>query len=512
MENLTSIHLGNRGIFRKRGLLAASDESFLIMNLENSSMNYVAGNQSPFNRMLIRVVPLWTLLCFLGWCYIYLSPEHSMDDADSEILNQSWMLVKHGELYAALGLDAPPYMRTPYTPIFILLSAAGLRFTGLSFYPAAFISLLGSLAIAGAFVYYGRERLRSWKWGGWAACLLFLVPAVLYNSVRSHPQMLAVALAVWGFIFFDKRRFLPTVVISPVLVALSIYTKQTMIALPIASLIWLLLKKREWLLYYLAVLSIAGLAPLVWLQQATGGNFWLSTVKLNKISYHAANIPLVLIHHAGPLIFFIILAGIAMIRRFRSGAWEPIDIYLASTVAFTVASCGGAGAYTQYVVELCIIVVLYVLCAAGVQTLQRRTSLVTLQLVCLLLYAPLYVALEHGPFALASRRASPQILALVRSDPGPMISQNGGFALFGTGQIYISMFGTTGLAQMGLWDGSKLMHDIENKKLRWVITQFDIFADSMSDDDKERFSPEVVSALQKTYALQRRIGPYYIYR
>jgi hypothetical protein len=465
----------------------------------------------PFHRTLVRLVPWWALVCFLSWCWIYMSPEHSADDADPEILNQCWRLANHEAIYTP-GFETPPYVRAAYTPIYYYLSGIAMRFTGLSFLPAAFISLLASLALLCAFLYHGQARYGSWKWGGWAGCLLFLVPAVLYNSVRSHPQMLAAALAVWGFIFFDKRRFFPTIIISPILAVLAFYTRQTMIALPIASLIWLLLKKRDWLLYYLLILSAAGLAPLVWLEHATGGGFWLSTVKLNALAFHVTDIPLVLIHHAGPLAFFIGLAAVGAARRFRSGSWEPIDIYFIATATITAVSCGRIGAYTQYVVELCAVVMLYVLGAVVMQTLIMRRTLVKLQLMALLIYAPLYVALEHGPDALASRRVSAQILSLIRSDPGPVISQNGGFALFGTGQIYVEMFAYTAFSRAGLWDGNRLVRDIENKKLRWVITQFDIFGNSMSNDDNERFSPEVVTALRKHYALQQHIGPYYIYR
>jgi hypothetical protein len=481
------------------------------MNFENAPFNLAADNNPFFHRTLVRLVPWWALVCFLGWCWIYLSPNHSMDDADPEILNQAWRLVKHESIYGRV-FEGPPFVHAAYTPIYYCLTGAAMRFTGLSFFPAAFLSLLASVALLAAFIYSGRKQCGSWKWGVWVGCLLFLVPAMLYNSVRAHPQMLAVAFAVWGYIFFDKRRFLPTAIISPVLAVLSIYTKQTMIALPVASLIWLLLKKRGWLLSYLLTLSVAGLAPLAWLQWTTGGNFWLNTVTLNQLIFRAVDIPLVLIHHAGPLVFFIGLALVVLIRRFRSSQWAPIDIYFIATAAVTILSCGRTGAYTQYVVEFCTVVMLYVLYAAGMQTLKSHRTLVKIQLIALFLYAPLYVALEHGPYALASRRASSQILSLVRSDPGPILSQNGSFALFGSGQIYIQMFDFTAFYRMGLWDGQKLVLDIENKKLRWVITQFDIWNDRMSDDDKERFAPEVVMALRKTYALRQQIGPYYIYR
>ncbi|MBN2241348.1 MAG: glycosyltransferase family 39 protein [Acidobacteria bacterium] len=470
-------------------------------------------NHAPekYLRILKRLLPLWALACFLGWCWIYLSPEHSPDDADPEILNQAWRLAKGEPIYTP-GLESPPYVHTEYTPVFYSLGALGLRVAGLSFLPTAFLSFLALIAVIGAFIHCGRSCCGSWKQGALAGCIFLLVPAVLYNSVRTHPQMLAVALALWGFVFFNKRRFIPAVVVSPLLAALSIYTKQTMIALPIASLIWLLAKKRSWFLPYLGILTAAGLAPLVWLQVSTGGDFWMSAVTLSRLSFDVLNVLPVILHHAGPLFLFLGLALAVTARRFRSGTWEPVDVYFLTAAAVTILSCGRVGAYTQYVVELCAAVLLYLLLFTDLPAMKRIQTLICIQLSCLFLYTPLYVALEHGPFALASRRASERILPLVRSDPGPMVSQLGSFALFGTGQIYIEMFQYAAFSRMGLWDDGKFIRDIEEKRLRWIITLFDMSAEDLHPDDRERFTADVLEAARRNYGLLERIGPYYVYR
>jgi len=44
-----------------------------------------------------------------------------------------------------------------------------------------------------------------------------------------------------------------------------------------------------------------------------------------------------------------------------------------------------------------------------------------------------------------------------------------------------------------------------------VITEFPIEGETISDDDVERFTPEMIQALQKNYIRQRIISPYYLY-
>jgi len=71
-----------------------------------------------------------------------------------------------------------------------------------------------------------REWNKSGQGGIWTAFFLFLIPAFLYNSIRVHVQMTAVALSIWSLVFFLRNRWKETVIISPLLAALAFYTKQ----------------------------------------------------------------------------------------------------------------------------------------------------------------------------------------------------------------------------------------------------------------------------------------------
>jgi hypothetical protein len=323
--------------------------------------------------------------------------------------------------------------------------------------------------------------------------------------------MMATALSILALALFARQRFLETRSCRP-LCQYWQSTKQSLVAFPLAMGLWLLLRDRRWLIPYVAVLLVCGLPPAWWLQKATGGLFWLNIVTMNRLGYHLFQIVPVMIHHAGPLFLLLGLAGVLMWRRFRAGQADFMDFYLAVVGGLTVISCGRDGAHVQYVIELCAAALLFLLRVTGLPAMPGRDRLVAAQLLLLVVYAPPHVLLEHGPFALDTRQASAKVLPVIREHPGPMISQAGHLALLGTGQIYIQLGHFMNLARTDMWDQQRIITDVTARKLEWVVTLFDMDGETLSADDRERFTPELLAELRENYRLLMREGPYYLYR
>jgi len=458
---------------------------------------------------LVRLVPVAAAICFLCWCYVSVRPFHAWDDAEPEILNQAWRLSQGEQIYRTI--DTPPYLHTAYPPLYFAIVAAALKLTGLSYLPAKLVSFLSVLAIGVALALLGRTWQGSAKWGLWATCCLFLIPAFLYNTARTHVQMLAVALSIWSFVLFLRADRLATIA-SAVLAVLAVYTKQTQVALPLAMVVYLALRDRRRLLPYVATLALAGTIPLVWLQWVTDGYFLRHTITLNALSYRLVDIPLVVLHYAGPVFLFIGLAAYEVSRRFGERRAEAVDFYFVSVGLATAIACGRLGAHTQYVVDLCVVVFIVLLRTAEFGTMRGLDRLVSLQLIILLLYSPLFVFIEEGRFGMASNRAAKQVHALLRTEQGPVLAQQSSFALFSRGELYIQLFHFTALARAGLWDMGKLQREVETRSFAWVITEFPIEGGTLSPDDLERFTPEIVDALHRNYQRAETIPPYFIYR
>ena len=93
-----------------------------------------------------------------------------------------------------------------------------------------------------------------------------------------------------------------------------------------------------------------------------------------------------------------------------------------------------------------------------------------------------------------------------------MISQQGSFSLFTRGEIYVQLFHFTSLSRTGRWDPTPLVRAVEERKPAWVVTESPLEQPVESDDDWERFTPELRDALARSYVRRARIGVYYVYR
>jgi hypothetical protein len=457
--------------------------------------------------LLCKLVPIVAVFCFIAWSFVALRSNFAWDDAEPEILNQAWRLAQGKGIYR--GIDTAPFTIAVYPPVYFGLVALLMKFTGLSYLPAKLVSLLAGLSIGWALVRLGRQ----WnKTGGiWAAFFLLLIPAFLYNLIRSNVQMMAVALSLWSLVFFLRNRRLETLFISPVLAILAFYTKQTQIALPLALAIYLAVRNRRWLLPYLMVLSVGGLIPFLVLQKITGGNYWLDTVKLAILPYDVRVIPQIFLHHAGPILIFIGIACAGVWRKLRNLTFEPIDCYFACLLFLTLISLGRVGAHGQYVLELLVVTMVYLLWKTDLPVVHGRRALVSLQVLLLLAYAPSFVFFEEGMWDWAANRASKEIYSAIEAPPGPIVSQQGSFALFGRGEIYIQLFHFTEMARSGVWDQTNFVNAINQKIFPYVITEFQLDQPYAAETDRERYTPEMIAALQKHYRLKKAVYPYYLY-
>ncbi len=454
-------------------------------------------------------MPIFSILCFLAWCWVAVRPNFAWDDAEPEILNQAWRFAQGKEIYR--GIENPPYTFAAYTPVYYVTAGLIMKITGLNYLPAKLLSFFAALSIGFAFVRLNRHWNGPASGGLWAAAFLFLIPAFLYNAVRSHVQMMAVAFSIWSLVFFVRNRYWQTVFISPIFAVLAFYTKQTQVALPIALALYLALRNRRWLLPYAATGIVAALIPFFWLQRVTDGNLLFDTVNLARLAYSVPDIPLVFLHHAGPICLFLGVALVEAWLRVRSRSWTEVDLYLVIVFGTTVVSLGRLGAHGQYVLELLAVALLYLMKVKRLPEIPGKDALVAAQILLLFVYTPCFIFLEEGLWDRAANRAAGRIYPMLDSNPGPILSQQGSFALFSHGEIYVQLFHFCALSRAGMWDQQLLVRDIDRHKFPWVITEFPIEESGLSSTDRERFTPEILDALRAGYRLREAIYPYFIY-
>lgn len=455
---------------------------------------------------LARAAPLAALICFAVWCFIAIRPTHLWDDAEPEVLNQAWRLAQGKPVYK--DIESPPYILAAYPPVYLAITAAALKLTGLSALPGKFISILAALAIGLAFARLSREWHGQTRRGWLMFCVLLIVPAFLYNTARVHVQMLAVALSIWSLLFLLRGKLLDVALLSPLLAVLAIYTKQTQIALPLAAGIYLLRHQPRRAAMYAAALAVMGLPPLFLLQQATDGYFLRHTVEWNSLTYTFTRLVLAFLQHVGPAIIFLVLAARVVKARTRQRRADHLDFYFIAAVLLAIASLGRIGAHTQYVVELHCVTLLVLLRAGGFDPKLAGV----LQVAGLLIYTPVFMG-QKAARALPAYAAAPAVHARLRQVDGPIISEQAGFAPFSGRELYIQLFHFSALARMGRWDESPLVRQIAARQFAFVITEFPLEdASAWRSRHAERFNPRVRQAILENYRRSASMGPYFLYQ
>jgi len=141
------------------------------------------------------------------------------------------------------------YAAAPYPPLFYILSAFTVWFTGLDFLPARIVSLLATL-VSGLLLYgWVRHEKGSRSASVIAAGLFFasyIVTGRWFDLARVDSLFIALTLA--GFYVLAHKRGLASVICSGALLTAAFFTKQTALLIIIAGLLGMFAQERKYAL------------------------------------------------------------------------------------------------------------------------------------------------------------------------------------------------------------------------------------------------------------------------
>lgn len=223
-----------------------------------------------------------------------------------ELPNEGWNATHalnafSGDLYPAPG----SLIINNYPPLWFYLTGGLARLGADPIFAGRIIAFLSFVATAGAIfaILRGLEASRGAALAG-ALCFILIVAGLLESYVGlSEPQMLAHALVAFGAAVLVRADDAKTASVAAILTVVGMFTKQVVIALPLASLIWLLIYRRKLVLPWLIAGAIAGFAALAaWLSLHANviGNmlfprvFAASTLGKNLALISKAAVPLVI--------------------------------------------------------------------------------------------------------------------------------------------------------------------------------------------------------------------------
>src|ERR1700733_2602948 len=225
------------------------------------------------------------LLCYVAtmlWAANELSPPESV------VAAQSLMLAHDGTLY--YDLKHYPFTVCAYMPSFYWMESGFIR-TGLSAVHAgrciSFAALLGLIALCGriALLYTGDRN------AAWVASLAAASSSLLGSwGTIGQVDMLAAFFALAAFYNYSRFevRGANSLWIAGVYAALALFTKQTMVAAPVAILVLLFMRDRKKALWFGALFGGACAAAVLATNAALDGRFLANTVFANMNPFSAA--------------------------------------------------------------------------------------------------------------------------------------------------------------------------------------------------------------------------------
>jgi hypothetical protein len=488
------------------------------MSARDSSVASRALGWLPVALLLLALVPpLLKLPAAAEFARAILTYPFQVDDSEGVVLSEAQWLARGVDPYQPARPDF--FTAAPYTPIFMAMNALAFKAGPFTFKVGRGIAFLATLVIAAGLGALVRRGTRNWGLALWAGLTALTINLVDVWAVRARPDHLAfacnlagVALVYWRWdqladadgsgrwrIGRAEWKLLWAVTGC---CALGFFTKQTLLAAPVAIGVCLL--ARRWrlgiafgLLYGALVLLPFGLLVLV-----TRGGFYQHIVAFHSSwSWHdfwrlwrlfAARYWPLLVAGAG------LPVALATATLRGGGARRRDDRDLLPAVYLGAAAFFGLGAGTHggnhnHFVETVVVAVWCAALLAGRGLVAPRWRVVAgVALVALSVGLGLearfgatnWLARDFRAPLPAEREGWANVAAFVTNDAGPIYADNVGLLLVAGKEVrYTDPFSLAYATRTGQWDDRELVARVLRGEFSLIALRYDVFGVDGPPDD-----------------------------
>lgn len=459
-----------------------------------------------------------------------------MDNEEGALLFQAMQLRGGESIYRKL--DKPPYVAGTYTPLYMAAVASADRLAPPTFKTGRVISWGSAIGVAALLVILVTSLSRNLLAGLLSGLLFFSAYEVYRWIAYFRVDFLALLLTVAGLTVITlawKRRW--TLPAGSLLLVAALYTKQTMIAAPVALLLAGVLVNPHRALHLLGWMLGWGLPPLALLTWLTHGEFIRHTVFYNANTFSAADLTVWLAHtwrlHGwlvvaclGSLTWLLILlpgnTGPARLARpAMPGLWIAVPLY-AVLAQWNIVGAAKAGSAENYLLEPLAGMALLAGTALGSISgcvLCRppdwsRHKTVATSLTGLLIYAavagqvgfltsPRVQQQLFSPYVNPGRAdfaGAQQVLSRVRKAANPF-TELAIFPLQCGKRPVLQPFIMSELARQGRWNEIDFVNGLTETRYDLIVTQQDVLASGTPIE----FTPKMLNAIRANYKLDATI-------
>lgn len=304
-------------------------------------------------KTFIIIFLLWSTVLFINWCYKVVTIDIQLDYGEGEILNFSYLLSKGEGVYRYV--NGYPLLFCNYPPVFILLCSIFMN-EDFSLIPGRIISLMALFIILLIVFLIVKHESKSLYLSIMASFIVIYFYPIFFWAPFCRIDIFGTAFSFLGFWFVVKYKDSNLKYLSIVFFLISLYTKQTLIAAPIAAYLYLFLKNRRQGLICIFSLAISGLIIFILMSILTGGAFYYNLITYNNRDFFwdrffASWTETVLPFYPVFLAFSLFYVFLTLVERKNS----PITFYFITSVLITILT-GGTGADLNFFIEFFILV------------------------------------------------------------------------------------------------------------------------------------------------------------
>jgi len=469
-----------------------------------------------------------------------------LDNEEGALLFQAMQIQRGESIYRSL--EKPPYVAGTYTPLYMAMVAAWDDFDTPGFSKGRILVWSSALGISCLLILLVAGATRNAPLGILAG-IGFLATFEVYRWIgyfRVDFPALFFSLAGLTIIVIGNARRLPLIV-GALLMVLALYTKQTMIAAPMACFLALLirLEGRRFLFFALALL-VFGLPPLVILHIMTEGQFLRHIIIYNMNTFSRNDLIIWATHlwniHRGlvfagamvlPWLLWIVLKDVRrsgeteeVLPSIGFGFWQPLIIYgiFAQWNIFGAAKAGSAENYLlEPIAGLLILACLAAGSAIRWVAVQRFTigSHLMAAVTIIVVLTGFFVEARMTTSEFAQERlfspyinptapdfsAAQTVRTMVRKAEHPL-TELAIFALQADRKPIFQPFIMSELARQGRWDQSKFVADITEAKFDLIVAQQDLTQLQAPIE----YTEQMMAAFREAYQLEETVsGPLWTY-
>lgn len=422
------------------------------------------------------------------------------------------------------GLEGAPYASSNYPPAALALAAALMPICGDGYVGGRWLNFASALIVAALIFRLVRAQTHAARAAALAA-LFFLGSPYLYHWIPLfRVDLIGLAFAFVGVYFvwqFERRP--PTATRRARVLyfclftfgfLLSLYTKHSLFAAPLAAFLALWQRNRRAALTFACALGALGSAIYLALDLATRGGFTFGIVDSNATVFWFDQLTALLWNFVATFPILLLLALWSWLARVRAKRIGVLEWYAVTAFA-ALGMAGRVGAWENYFFEAlaiaCVFFGLQVADCRLATKFQPPSSKLHWLLPALLLVQ--LALLWHDPRIAADLiarelPANRELARLLTHTDGVIISEDMGALVTSGKAIEYYTFQYSALARSGKWNQHWELDGLREGAFPLVILER---GTRENVDHYRRFTREFVSALDRYYARTQTIGKYELY-